>query len=599
MNQFRVLFLFLALATMTWADSDPALAASPSEFVRSQAGGAVHWQSWDATIVDRAKAAGKPVYLFAGSQLNELTRATARQTFANAEVAAFLNENFFCVLVDRDEQPDLAAAIQYFLKSVKQQDGWPAHLWLTPELQPYEGAAYLPPSEEWGKPSFMKVARQAKEAWADAKACRARAADAVSLMKTNPDLPPPSEMAGVKPDAQAEDAIGAWRAAVDATNGGFGTAPKALDPELIRVLLTRAPADRDLAVAALRAAINGATHDPLDGGFFPRTTDAAWKISYFQKGLSDQARIALACLDAAKVTGDAHFGAAARGALDYAMTSLALRNGGYAAAVDATGDENGSYYTWTDAEIDAALGANSDAFKKAYGVAAAGNISPDDDPSGKFKGRNILRRVTPAGSEPEERALAASAGKLYTVRSKRPAPARSLRATAAGEGLMLAAFSRGAAELPDAAMKARLADAAGQLFAWLQKDMVTADGDVRHLPTPSILGGPADYFGLAFGCREYAKLGHPEATKLADQLVARANERFLDAAHGRYLAAPAELPPGVFVRAPATGDAPSAECLAVQAGVASDTKASLARTAAAEMEAGSTAPGDVLFVLTK
>ena len=48
------------------------------------------WQSWNSGLVDRARAEGRPVYLFVGSFLSELSRATCRQTFANPEVASFL-----------------------------------------------------------------------------------------------------------------------------------------------------------------------------------------------------------------------------------------------------------------------------------------------------------------------------------------------------------------------------------------------------------------------------------------------------------------------------------------------------------------------------
>ncbi|HEY4301418.1 MAG TPA: DUF255 domain-containing protein [Candidatus Didemnitutus sp.] len=597
MNFLRIPGLAAFLAAASAFAADDGLAGSVSDLLHSQAAGAVHWQAWDASIVERAKASGKPVYVFAGSQLNELTRATCRQTFANAEVASFLNANFFCVIVDRDEQPGLAAAIQYFLKSVKQQDGWPAHLWLTPELQPYEGAAYLPPSEEWGKPSFMKVARQAAEAWSgDAKACRARAADAVALMKSEPDLPLPVEGAPPKLEAQVADAIAAWRATADAASGGFGTAPKALEPELLQVLLARGPADHDLAVAALHAIVNGAARDPLDGGFFARTTDAAWKVPYFQKSLADQARIVLALLDAAHGGSDPAFASAARGALDYTLSRLALPSGGLAAAEDATGDESSGYYTWTEAEIDSVLGPDSAAFKKAYAIATAGNISADDDPSAHFKGRNVLRRATPAGSAGEEAALAASARKLLTTRLQRPLPPRRERATAAAQGLALAAFSRAAGELPEP----RFAAAAAKLYAALRRDYLTGASDLRHLAAPSVAGGPADYAAVAFGCRAFAHLGkHPEAAALADRLVARADALFLDGAHGRYLATAASLAPGIFVRAPATGDVPSAECLAVMAGLPADTKAGVVRTLAASLEAGTAPPGDALLALTR
>jgi uncharacterized protein YyaL (SSP411 family) len=244
--RFALAGLCLALGVRIPA-APSALSGSASVFLREQAASPVNWQPWDPALVQRAKDEGRPVYVFAGSFLSELSRATCRQTFANAEVAEFLNSNFICVLVDRDEQPAVAAAIQHFLRTIKQQDGWPAHLWLTPELQPYEGAGYLPPSEEWGKPSFLKVARQAREAWAgDPKACRARAADAVAMMKSPPDTSPPSSGPAPKIETQLTDAAAAWHATFDEANAGFGQAPKGAEPELLRFLLRQAARRRIL-----------------------------------------------------------------------------------------------------------------------------------------------------------------------------------------------------------------------------------------------------------------------------------------------------------------------------------------------------------------
>jgi uncharacterized protein YyaL (SSP411 family) len=599
MTLFRFALASSVLAgALTASAASPGLAGSPSAFVRSQAASPVDWQSWDAAMVKRAAAEGRPVYLFVGSFLSELSRATGRQTFANPDVAAFLNTSFLCVLVDRDEQPDVAACVLHYLRTVKQQDGWPAHVWLTPELQPFDGAGYLPPSEEWGKPGFLKVARQAHDSWvASPKSCRAQAAEAASLMSAPPEMPPPASGPAPKLEARLADAAAAWRATYDEANAGFGQAPKSPEPELLRFLLRQSPADRDAALATLRAVINGAARDPLDGGFSPRVTDAAWHLPYFQKTLTDQARITLACLDAARVSGDAAFARAARGALDYALGRLARADGGLAAAEDATADETAGYVSWTAAEIDALLGPDAAAFKKAYAVLPDGNVSADDDPAGHLHGRNILRRATPAGDTAAEAALAAAAGRLRTARDKRPLPQLNERATAGAHGLMLAALARAGAQLDEP----RYLKAAAQILAVVQKDFVaSAEGDLRRMPNSLTAAAPADYAAVALGCREFARTGkHADAEALANRLLARAGALFFDSVQGRYLATPATLPPGLFVRAPAAGDPPAAECLALMAGVPAEQATALAKTLAASLEGGSPAPGDVLLALSQ
>ena len=593
---FRLVSLTLLAASLgaTLRAADSALAGSPSAFLREQAGSAIHWQTWDAKTLKRAKDEGRPVYVFIGSFLSELSRATTKQSFAIPEVVELLNQNFICVLVDRDEQPDVAAGAQHYLRTVKQLDGWPAHLWLTPELQPFEGGSYLPPSEEWGKASFIKIARQAKDAWTtNPAACRSQSAEAVTA------LAHPFPAAGAAPEKIAEKlsaAATAWRQTADAAHGGFGESPKAPEPELLRFLLRQSPEDREPALAALRAVANGAIHDPIDGGYFERATDAAWRMPYFQKTLLMQSRLALAYLDAAQISGDKAFVVAARGALDCALSTLASSDGGFAAAQDGTVEGAAGYFAWTAAEIDAALGADAPAFKSAYGVVAAGNVSADDDGSGIFAGKNLLYRATPAGDAAAEIALAGSAVKLRASRDKRPALARDERATAGAHGLMLAALSRAGVQLAEP----KYLEAAARTFALVKKEFVTtATGDLRRVRGSTSAGTPADYAALALGCREFshtAKKSH-DADVLATQLLARANQLFLDAADGRYFAQPVELPVGIFARAPAAVDLLSAEALALEAGVSADIAKSLIAGLTATLENAPTPAGDTLLAL--
>ncbi|HEX2855621.1 MAG TPA: DUF255 domain-containing protein [Opitutaceae bacterium] len=327
----------LALAGALGAAEISPLASSTSEFVRAQAASAVRWQPWNEATLARARTAGRPIYVFVGTPLSELTRATIQQTFSSEKTVAWLNENFCCVLVDADTQPDVAAYAQHFLASVKQLRGWPAHLWLTPELQPYDGANYLPPSEEWGKPGYLKAARAALEAWTiDPARARALAGEAMTMMKPVP----LSAASKVDRNAKLKSATAAWVAAADAQHGGFGEAPKQPEPELIRFLLAGDNAAREVALKAARALVAGAVRDPVDGGFYRRAVDEAWKEPYRQKILSDQARIAFALLEAADRGKDDTLRAAALGALDFALKELRLPDGSFAAALDGTLEEN-------------------------------------------------------------------------------------------------------------------------------------------------------------------------------------------------------------------------------------------------------------------
>jgi uncharacterized protein YyaL (SSP411 family) len=589
-SRSTILSLGLVLVSAPTIRAAEQLRGAASAFLRAHVESPVNWLPWGEAAFAQAKREQKPVYLAIGAFGSELSQAMRTQTFGNSETADFLNKNFVCVLVDREEHPELAALYQAYVKT-KQLSGWPLNLWLTPELQPFEGTTYLPPSEEWGKPGFLKVAQPAAQAWAaDPAACRKRAAEAVTLL-ADPFVPFPSGVQSAeKSRGRLSVAAEAWRAHFDATNGGFSEPPKNPEPELLRFLLRQAPADREAALTTLRALTVSALRDPLDGGFFRSATDPAWRVPYPQKMLADQARLALAFLDAASgnETKDAKlFTAAARGALDYVLARLAQPDGTFAAMEDGTAEEFAGYYAWTATEIEAALGQDAAAFKAAHGVEAAGNVSADMDASGRFTGKNLLRSAAVENRAALER--------LRAIRDRRPALPRDDRATAQAHGLLLAALARAGGP----GGEARYLTAATRLFDALKKEfLISAEGELRHLRGSAAAATPADYAAVALGAREFAKASErKEADALASRLLAVAANRFFDAASGRYYATPATLPPGIFARPPAWSEAPSAESLTLLAGAPAEQTRAIAAALGAMLDETDTAPGDVLLAL--
>jgi uncharacterized protein YyaL (SSP411 family) len=592
-TQLLALHLLVAGLLSGAAPAAELLRSEPSAFVRANLDSPVEWMPWGDAAFARVRQEHKPVFLFLGSFTSELSRAMRRQTFSNPETARMLNQNFVCVLVDIEEHPELAALYRAYLSDVKQLKGLPMNLWLTPDWRPFEGGTYLPPTEEWGKASFSKIAGQALQAWtSDPAACRKRAGEAVAALLAEAPVAPEGPVTPEKTKARLASAAAAWIASADPVNAGFGDAPKSAEPEVLRFLLAQGPTDRAVAVSTLRAIAASPMRDPLDGGFFHSSADAAWRVPNPQKWLTDQARLALALLDAAQGADAAVFADAARGALDYALNRLIRPDGTFAATEDATADEFADYYPWTQAELIQVLGTGAELFNTRHGVVAGGNVPADFDLGGHFKGKNLLSSVLASDA-----ADATAAARLLVVRDRRPALPRDERATAGAHGLMLAALARAGEVLDEPRYRA----AAAHTFAVIQREfLLTPAGDLRRFRGSALPAAPEDYAAVALGCREFARTAHhKEALALADTLLARATSLYLPGGGGHFYAVPTALPEGIWERPLADGDPLSAESLALLAGLPPAQARPIVSALSGALETDDKPAGDGLLALSR
>jgi len=166
--------------------------------------------------------------------------------------------------------------------------------------------------------------------------------------------------------------------------------------------------------------------------------------------LYDNAQLALAYLDAWRLTGEWRHREVAAGILDFMATRLRRSDGAFAASLDADTDGvEGATFTWTAAEIRDVLGPDrGPLFGAAYGVTEAGN----------WEGRTILSRVASSADlsarfgmtdEEIEADLGTSRALLLEARDRRTQPNRDDKALAAWNGLAIAAFAGAASAMAD------------------------------------------------------------------------------------------------------------------------------------------------------
>jgi uncharacterized protein YyaL (SSP411 family) len=418
------------------------LAHETSPYLLQHKDNPVAWHPWGEQALAEARERELPLLVSIGYSACHWCHVMERESFEDADVAAFMNEHFVCVKVDREERPDVDAIYMDAVQAMTGHGGWPLNAFATPEQVPFYAGTYFPPQPRHGMPSWRQVLEAVAEAWAQRREeIRAQGERVVAHLgmgariEPDPDDPEPGLL---------ETAVAAIREAADPVHGGFGGAPKFPQASTIELLLRRGdPAGRDTALAALRAMARGGIYDQLGGGFARYAVDAAWVVPHFEKMLYDNALLARAYLHGWQVSGEPLLREVCCETLDWALREMRGPEGGFYSALDADDSEGveGRYYVWTPDALRAALG--DDALAEAaiawYGVSEGGN----------FEGASILLRgpgtPPPAPQPPAE--LPEIRRRLLAAREQRVRPGLDDKRLTSWNALMLGTLAEAGAVL--------------------------------------------------------------------------------------------------------------------------------------------------------
>jgi uncharacterized protein YyaL (SSP411 family) len=83
------------------------LAKESSPYLLQHAHNPVDWYPWGAEAFEKAKKEKKLIFLSVGYSSCHWCHVMERESFQDKEVADYLNKNFVCIKVDREERPDI------------------------------------------------------------------------------------------------------------------------------------------------------------------------------------------------------------------------------------------------------------------------------------------------------------------------------------------------------------------------------------------------------------------------------------------------------------------------------------------------------------
>jgi uncharacterized protein len=540
------------------------LARERSPYLLQHSNNPVDWYPWGDDAFERARLDDKPIFLSIGYSTCHWCHVMEHESFENADIARLLNDDFISIKVDREERPDVDRVYMSFVQSTTGSGGWPMTVFLTPELKPFFGGTYFPPTSRWGRPGFADLLAELARVW---KHDRARVEQAATelfdrlRLATGADGAQRAESTLARADT-LDVAVEQYQKAFDPRHGGFGDAPKFPRPSELLFLLReyarrtsdgqRAHGLLHIVTETLRAMALGGMRDHVGGGFHRYSVDAEWRVPHFEKMLYDQAQLVLAYLEAAQATGDDFYAVVAEDTLTYVMRDMTDPAGGFYSAEDAdsvppdqAGQEGahkmeGAFYIWSDAEIEALLGDDAAIARRRFGIEPDGNAP--HDPQGEFRGKNLLYVAqsiedVAVRSSVTADAVLAVLGRirpaLFAARATRPRPHLDDKVLTAWNGLMIAALARAARVLPGSPGSPRYLAAAQRAAAFLQATLWN-DKSQRLLRRyrdgeAAIDGYAEDYSYLVFGLLELFQAdGDARWLKWAARLQDRQNTLFWD-----------------------------------------------------------------------
>jgi len=518
------------------------LAGETSPYLRQHAHNPVDWYPWGEEALGRARAEDRPIFLSIGYSACHWCHVMERESFESDAIATLMNERFVNIKVDREERPDLDEIYMAATQLLTGQGGWPNSVFLTPDLKPFYAGTYFPPDARFGRPGFAEVLTGVADAWRQKRDEVTRVSGEVAgQIRTMSEMKAGRAAAG--PNLLSR-AFGDLAGRFDPAHGGFGGAPKF--PHSMDVAFLLRYHRRSGNIEALRMAVvsldrmaRGGINDQIGGGFHRYSVDARWLVPHFEKMLYDNALLARAYLEGAQATtpmpeshalpeGGAAVAAAfrdvARQTLDWAIREMRTPEGGFCSSLDADSEgEEGRFYAWTPAEIEAAVGRGEAAFVAAvYGVTGAGNFE---------HGRSVLHLPQPIGEVARAQRtdaaelrlrLAGARTRLMQARDKRVRPGRDDKVLADWNGLMIAALAIGGRVLDEGRYRDAARAAARMVLGRMRRD-----GRLLH----AYLGGEArhrayltDYAAMIAGLLDlYEATFEPEwvaeARALADQAI--------------------------------------------------------------------------------
>lgn len=432
------------------------LAHATSPYLLQHADNPVDWWQWEPAAFEEARRRNVPVFLSVGYSACHWCHVLAHESFEDEATAAYMNEHFVSVKVDREERPDVDAVYMEAVQAATGQGGWPMSVFMTPDGEPFYFGTYFPPTPRHGMPSFRQVLEGVHTAWTSRRDEVGEVAEKITRDLAGRELDHGTADGGKPGEEELAQALLGISREYDPESGWLGNGDTRFPPSMVIEFLlrhharTKSEGALEMAEGLCEAMARSSLFDQLGGGFHRyvlRQRSNGVLVPHFEKMLYDNALLCRVYAHLWRSTGSELARRVALETADFMVRELRTNEGGFASALDADSDDGngkhveGAYYVWTPAQFGEVLGADAELAADYFGVTEEGTFE---------EGASVLQLPQREGVFDAER-IDGIRGRLLASRAERPAPGRDDKIVAAWNGLAVAALAETGAyfERPD------------------------------------------------------------------------------------------------------------------------------------------------------
>ncbi len=360
-----------------------------SPYLQQHKNNPVDWWPWCDEAFEKAKKEHKGIFISIGYSSCHWCHVMEHEVFENETIAAYLNEHFISIKVDKEERPDIDKHYQEVHQLLNRRTGgWPTSIFSTPENKPFYAATYIPPEPIDRNMGFMQLIEIIVPKISENDEKLFQNADEIESF--------------LKPDSRPSEAKELQLTITETfmkqaghnyekTYGGFSTTPKFPHASTLSALMHIATIDNNqeaetMARFSLEQMQRGGMYDLVEGGFCRYSTDEKWLIPHFEKMTYDNGLL-IELYTRASVQLDApSFLVTAKESADFMLEKMAEDHLFYSASDADTEGEEGKYFVYDYEEVTALLSKHYDA-KMVKEITKTLSITQE----GNFEGHNIIQ----------------------------------------------------------------------------------------------------------------------------------------------------------------------------------------------------------------